>query len=54
MEHELLNFVDAYSGYHHVLIHLGDIEKTLFIIENGLYYYVVIPFRLIYVEATYQ
>ena len=53
-EHELLSFIDAYSGYHQVLIQPEDAEKTSFIMENGLYCYMVMPFDLINVEAIYQ
>ncbi|MGV7264174.1 reverse transcriptase family protein, partial [Mycobacterium kansasii] len=45
-EHEILSFVDAYSGYHQVLMHPEDVEKTSFITENGLHCYVVMPFGL--------
>ena len=33
--HELLNFMDAFSGYNQILMHLDNQEKTTFITEGG-------------------
>lgn len=31
-----------------------DEKKTIFVIKKEVYYYKVMPFRLKYIEATYQ
>ena len=53
-KHELLSFMDAFSGYHQIKMHLPDMEKISFITERGLYCYNVMPFGLKNVGATYQ
>ncbi|GFY95356.1 hypothetical protein Acr_10g0007410 [Actinidia rufa] len=53
-KHELLNFMDAFSGYHQIKMNPPDIEKTSFITERGLYCYKVMPFELKNARATYQ
>jgi hypothetical protein len=50
----LLSFMDAFSGYNHILMHLEDREKTAFIIDQGLYCYKVMLFGLKNAGATYQ
>ena len=35
--HELLNFMDAFSGYNQILMHPDNQEKTAFIIERGIF-----------------
>ena len=50
----MLSFLDAFSGYHHILMHPLDAEKTTFITPHGLYSYNVMPFGLKNVGATYQ
>ena len=50
----MLSFLDAFSGYHQILMHLPDTEKTTFITPDGVYYYNVMPFGLKNVKATYQ
>lgn len=52
--HQLLSFMDAYSGYNHIQIHPNDEEKTSFISNQGLYCYKVMPFGLKNTGATYQ
>ena len=52
--HELLNFMDAFSSYNQILMHLDNQEKMAFIIERGIFYYKVMPFGLKNVSATYQ
>ena len=52
--HSILSFLDAFSGYHQIPLHLPDMEKTTFITPHGLYYYNVMPFGLKNVRATYQ
>ena len=48
------SFMDAFFGYHHIPMHLPDVEKTTFITPHGLYCYNVMSFSLKNVEATYQ
>ena len=52
--HELLTFMDAFSGYNQILIKEEDQEKTTFVTSQGLYCYKVMPFVLRNVGATYQ
>ncbi|XP_021773363.1 uncharacterized protein LOC110737311 [Chenopodium quinoa] len=52
--HELLSFMDAYSGYNQILMHKDDQEKTAFITSQGIYWYKVMPFGLKNAGATYQ
>ena len=50
----ILLFLDAFSGYHQIPIHLSDEEKTTFITPHGLYCYNVMSFGLKNAGATYQ
>lgn len=50
----LLSFMDIYSGYNQIFMHLVDHEKTLFVIEQGIFYYKVMLFGLKNAKATYQ
>ena len=52
--HELLSFIDAYSGYNQIPMYLPDEEHTSFITDRGLYCYKVMPFGLKNVGAIYQ
>lgn len=52
VDHELLSFMDAYSGYTYILMHVPDQEYASFIIDLELYCYSVIPFELKNAEAT--
>ncbi|CAL8993565.1 unnamed protein product [Prunus brigantina] len=52
--HELLSFMDAYSGYNQIFMDPADSEHTAFITDRGLYCYNVMPFGLKNVGATYQ
>ena len=52
--HELLTFMDAFSGYNQIRMVSEDEEKTTFITNRGLYYYRVMPFGLKNAGATYQ
>ena len=52
--HELLNFMDAFSGYNQISMDLSNQEKTSFITGQGTYCYRVMPFRLKNAGATYQ
>ncbi|CAL2227774.1 unnamed protein product [Prunus armeniaca] len=52
--HELLSFMDAYSGYNQIFIDPADREHTAFITDRGLYCYNVMPLGLKNAGATYQ
>src|SRR5574338_212629 len=52
--HELLSFMDAYSGYNQILIHLPNQEHTSFVTDLGLYCYNIMSFGCKNVGATYQ
>ena len=52
--HKLLIFMDAFSGYNHIMMDEEDQEKTAFITSQGLYYYKVMPFELKNAGTTYQ
>ncbi|XP_022843327.1 uncharacterized protein LOC111366872, partial [Olea europaea var. sylvestris] len=52
--HELLSFMDAYSGCNQIPMHPTDEEHTSFITDRGLYCYRMMPFGLKNVRATYQ
>ncbi|KAK4856809.1 hypothetical protein QYF36_021535 [Acer negundo] len=52
--HDLLSFIDAYSGYNQILMHPDDQEKTAFVTEQGTFCYKVMPFGLKNASATYQ
>jgi hypothetical protein len=52
--HEMLTFLDAWSGYNQIKMDPADQEKTSFISERGIYCYNVMPFGLKNAGATYQ
>jgi hypothetical protein len=52
--HELLSFMDAFSGYNQIHMKEADQEKTAFITDRGLYCYKMMPFGLKNAGATYQ
>ena len=52
--HELLSFMDAFSGYNQINMDPDDQEKTSFITVQGTYCYRVMPFGLKNAGATYQ
>ena len=52
--HELLNFMDAFSGYNQIRMDPSDQEKTSFVTRQGTYCYQVTPFGLKNAGATYQ
>ena len=52
--HELLSFIDAFSGYNQISMDPDDQEKTSFVTGQGTYFYRVMPFELKNVGATYQ
>ena len=52
--HELLSFMDAFSGYNLIIMDPSDQEKTSFVTGQGTYCYQVMPFGLKNARATYQ
>ena len=52
--HELLSFMDAFSGYNQIRMGSNDQEKKSFVNGQGTYCYQVMPFRLKNAGATYQ
>ena len=52
--HELLSFMDAFSGYNQISMDPDDQEKTSFVTAQGTYCYHVMSFGLKNVGATYQ
>ena len=52
--HELLSFMDAFSGYNQISMDQDDQEKTSFVTGQGTYCYRVMPFGLKNAGATYQ
>ena len=52
--HELLIFMDAFSGYNQISMDPDNQEKTLFVTGQGTYCYRMMPFGLKNAGATYQ
>ena len=52
-QHQLLSFMDAFSGYNQIQMHKDDQEKTLFMTSQGLFCYKVMSFSLKNAGATY-
>ena len=52
--HPLMNFLDAFQGYHQIPLALNDQEKTAFVTPTGNYHYKVMPFVLKNVRSIYQ
>ena len=52
--HELLSFMDTFSGYNQIKMSEEDQERTSFVTSQGLFCYKVMPFGLKNVGATYQ
>jgi len=52
--HKVLSFLDAFSGYNQIPMHISDVDKMTFITESANYCYQVMPFRLKNAGATYQ
>ena len=51
--HQLLSFMDTFSGYNQIQMHEDDQEKTSFVTSQGLFCYRVMPFGLMNVGVTY-
>ena len=45
-QHQLLSFMDAFSGYNQIRMDEADQEKTSFVTSQGLFCYKVMPFGL--------
>ena len=52
--HQLLSFMDTFSGYNQIKLDEADQEKTSFVTSQGLFCYKVTPFELKNAGATYQ
>ena len=52
--HQLLSFMDAFSGYNQIKLDEADQEKTSFVTSQGLFYYKVMSFKLKNAGITYQ
>jgi len=51
--HQLLSFMDAFSGYNQIKIEEADQEKTSFVTSQGLFCYKVMSFGLKNAGTTY-
>ena len=51
--HQLLSFMDAFSGYNQIRMEEADQEKASFVTSQGLFCYKVMPFKLKNAGATY-
>ena len=54
VRHQLLSFMDAFSGYNQIKMEEADQEKTSFDTSQGLFYFKVMPFGLKNAVVTYQ
>ncbi|KAL8115421.1 hypothetical protein AgCh_022058 [Apium graveolens] len=52
--HEMLTFMDGFSGYNQFKMHKDDIPKVSFITDFGVYCYLVMTFGLKNAGATYH
>ena len=52
--HELLSFMDAFSGYNQIKMDKNDWEKTAFITHRGVFGFKNMPFGLVSAGATFQ
>ena len=52
--HPRMSFLDAFQGYHQILLAADDQEKTTFVTPIGNYHYKVMPFGLKNAGSTYQ
>jgi len=53
-DHQILSFLDAYSGYNQIQMHNHDREKTAFKTDSDNFFYEVMLFGLKNAGATYQ
>ena len=54
VRHELLSFMDAFSGYNQIKMEEDDQERISFVTSQGLFCYKVMTFELKNAGATYQ
>jgi len=54
VDHQILSFLDAYSGYNQIQMNPRDKEKTTFRTDSDNFYYEVMSFGLKNARATYQ
>ena len=52
--HPRISFLDAFQGYHQIVLAAEDQKKTAFISPDTNYHYTMMPFGLKNAEATYQ
>ena len=52
--HEMLSFMDGFSGYNQIKMHKDDTSKVSFITDFGVFCYLVMAFGLKNAGATYQ
>ena len=52
--HQLLSFMDAFSGHNQIKLDETNQDKTSFVTNQGLFCYKVMPFSLKNAGATYQ
>ena len=52
VRHQLLSFMDAFSGYNQIKMDESDREKTSFVTSQGLFCCKVMPFGLKNARAT--
>ena len=50
--HQLLSFMDTFSGYNQIKMEEADQEKTFFVTSQRLFCYKVMPFELKNAGAT--
>ena len=50
---DVLCFLDAFSGYHHIKMAVEDVEKISFLTPCGVYFYTCMPFGLHNAGATF-
>ena len=52
--HEMLSFIDGFSGYNQIKMHKDDTSKVSFITDFGVFCYLLMAFGLKNAGATYQ
>ena len=52
--HPWMSFLDAFQGYHQIMLAVNDQEKTAFVTPTGNYHYKVMSFGLKNAGSTYQ
>jgi hypothetical protein len=50
----VMSFIDRFSGYNQIIVHLNDREKTSFTTPWGTFMYEKMPFKLMKAGATFQ